>query len=79
MMNTPNGEHLRAFVERIEAVEAEIKERNDDKREIYSEVRAHGYDARIVKQVVAIRREDRDKRREREEILDLYMTALGEA
>ena len=79
MSNTPNGEHLRAFVERIENVEAEIKERNDDKKEIYAEVRSHGYDARIVKQVVSLRREDRDKRAEREEILSLYLSAIGEA
>jgi len=78
MSNAPNGEHLKAFVERIEAVEAEIKERNDDKKEIYAEVRSHGYDAKIVKQVVAIRREDRDKRAEREEILSLYLSAIGE-
>lgn len=77
MSNAPNGEHLRAFVERIERVNAERDELATDLKEIYAEVRSHGYDARIVKEVVKIRREDSDKRAEREEILSLYLSAIG--
>lgn len=73
-----NAGQLRALVERIETVEASIKELNDDKKEIYQEARGNGFDARIIKKVVALRRMDRDKRIEEQTILDLYCSALGE-
>ena len=72
-----NAEHLRAFVERIETVESEITDRNDDKKAIYGEVKSAGFDKKIVKKIISIRRQDRDKRIEEETILDLYMNALG--
>ena len=73
-----NG-HLRSFVERLENIEAEIKDRNDDKREIYSEAKGAGYDPKILKRVLTISRQDPSKRREEEEILGLYLAAIGEA
>lgn len=75
--NGVNSGELRAFVERIEAVEAEIRERNEDKSSIYSEARGSGYDAKILKQVIGIRRTDREKRREEKAVLGLYLSALG--
>ena len=72
-----NAGHLQAFVERIESVESEINDRNDDKKEIYQEVRSAGFDAKIVKKIVAIRRQDQDKRIEEETTLGLYLSALG--
>jgi uncharacterized protein (UPF0335 family) len=72
-----DGARLRAFVERIEKVEEEIRGLNDDKKDIYAEAKGTGYDPKIIKKVVAMRRMDRDKRREEEEILDLYLNALG--
>lgn len=72
-----NPGHLKAFVERIERVEEEIKALNDDKRDIYAEAKGTGFDVKILKKVISLRRLDRDKRREEEEILDLYLSALG--
>ena len=72
-----DARHLRAFIERIEKLEEEIKALNDDKRDVYGETKGAGYDTKIIKKIVALRRQDRDKRREEEEILDLYMSALG--
>lgn len=72
-----NAGHLRAFVERIEKLQEERKALSDDIAEIYSEVKGFGYDAKIVREVVKIRTQDRDKRHEREEILSLYLSALG--
>jgi uncharacterized protein (UPF0335 family) len=77
--NSVNVGHLRAFIERIERLEEEIRGINDDKKEIYAEAKGTGYDTKIIKRIVAIRRMDRDKRREEEEILELYLSALGEA
>jgi uncharacterized protein (UPF0335 family) len=78
MSNTPNGEHLRAFVERIERVNAERDELATDLKEIYGEVRTQGYDAKIVKKIVRRRAIDPDQRREEEEIMSLYLDAMGE-
>lgn len=72
------GDQLRALVERIEHVDLEIRDLNEGKKEIYAEARGNGFDAKIVKKVVALRRMDRDKRREESEILELYLHALGE-
>jgi uncharacterized protein (UPF0335 family) len=77
--NGVDASRLRAFVERVEKLEEEIRALNDDKKELYSEARGTGYDPKILKRVVAIRRMDRDKRQEEEAILDLYLGALGMA
>lgn len=71
--------HLRAYVERIEKLEEEIKALNDDKKDVYGEAKASGYDTKVMKRVVALRRQDRDKRMEEEAVLDLYLSALGMA
>ena len=72
-----DGSHLRAFVERIEKLEEEIRAINDDKSDVYKEAKGQGFDAKIIRKIVAMRRMDRDKRREEEETLDLYLNALG--
>jgi uncharacterized protein (UPF0335 family) len=77
--NGVDASRLLAFVERVEKLEEEIRALNDDKKELYSEARGTGYDPKILKRVVAIRRMDRDKRQEEEAILDLYLGALGMA
>lgn len=72
-----NAGHLRAFVERIEKLDEEKKAIGDDIKEVYGEAKGTGFDVKILRQIVRIRRQDRDKRREEEEILSLYLTALG--
>jgi uncharacterized protein (UPF0335 family) len=71
------GDQLRTIVERIENVEAEIKELTEGKKEIYLEAKGNGFDVKIMRKVVALRRQDLNKRREEEELLDVYMSALG--
>lgn len=70
---------LRSFVERIERLEAEIKEMNADKSEIYKELRGVGFDVKAVRQVVAARKLDSYEREERKTIFDLYWGALNGA
>ena len=79
--NSEQFEHgqLRAFVERVEHIEEELRALNDDKKEIYAEARGSGFDVKILKKVVGLRRMDRDKRAEEQSILELYMSALGES
>lgn len=70
-------DQLKAFVERIERLEEENKAINDDKKDLYGEAKSMGYDVKILKQVIAIRRKDKDQRLEEEAILNTYLAALG--
>jgi uncharacterized protein (UPF0335 family) len=72
-----NPGHLRAFVERIERLEEEKKALADDIKDVYAEAKGNGFDIKIMRKIVSIRKQDREKRREEEEILDLYLAALG--
>ena len=72
-----SAQRLKSFIQRIERLEEERKTLGADIREVYSEAKSAGFDAKIIRKVVSIRAQDRDKRREEEEILDLYLTALG--
>lgn len=72
-----NAGHLLAFIERIERLEEEKKTIADDIKDVYAEAKGNGYDVAIMRKIVAIRKQDAEKRREAEEILDLYMAALG--
>ena len=74
-----NGGQLRAFVERIERLEEEKKALADDIKDVYAAAKGNGFDAKVIRKVVSIRKQDRDKLREEEEILDLYLAALGMA
>lgn len=67
---------LRAFVERIEHLEAEIKEINSDKSDIYKEMRDGGFDVKTVRKIVAARKIEGAEREEQEAIFDLYWAAL---
>jgi uncharacterized protein (UPF0335 family) len=68
---------LRALIERIERLEEEKQTIATDIREVYAEAKANGFDAKIMRQVVRLRKQDTAERQEQEAILDLYMQALG--
>ena len=70
-------DQLRAFVERIERMEEEKKAIADDLKEIYAEAKGNGFDTKVLRQVIRIRKQDRSERLEQEAILELYMSALG--
>ena len=70
---------LRAFVERIERLEEEKKSIADDIKDVYGEAKAMGYDTKVMRKVVAIRKQDQNERLEHEAILDTYLHALGMA
>jgi len=73
-----DGGHLKAFIERIERLEEEKKAIADDIKDVYAEAKGNGYDVKIMRKIISLRRQDENKRREEEEILDLYLSALGE-
>jgi uncharacterized protein (UPF0335 family) len=70
------GDQLRALVERIERVEEEIKELTEAKKEIYLEAKGNGFDVKIVREVIRVRRQDQKKRDEQESLLDVYLQAI---
>ncbi len=70
-------DRLRLLIERVERLEEEKKGISDDIRDVYQEAKAVGYDAKIMRQIVALRKLKPDDRREMEHILDLYKAALG--
>ena len=70
---------LRALIERIERLEEEKKTIADDIKDVYGEAKANGYDTKVLRKVVAIRKQDQNDRLEQEAILDTYLHALGMA
>ncbi len=70
-------EHLRSFIERIERLEEEKKALADDIKEVYSEAKGTGFDAKIMRQVIRLRKMESADRQEQEAVLDLYLSALG--
>ena len=72
-------EQLRSIVERIERLEEEKKTIADDIKDVYGEAKTNGYDTKVLRKVVAIRKQDQNDRLEQEAILDTYLQALGMA
>ena len=70
-------DRLRLLVERVERLEEEKAAIADDIKDVFLEAKAVGYDAKIMKQVIRLRKMQPDDRREMETILDLYKSALG--
>lgn len=72
-----SAEQLAQFISRIETVEEEKREKAEDVRAIYSELKGEGYDPKIVKKIIRLRRMSKEAREEEEALLDLYMNALN--
>jgi len=70
-------EHLRSFIERIERLEEEKKALADDIKEVYSEAKGTGFDTKVMRQVIRLRKMESADRQEQEAMLDLYLSALG--
>jgi uncharacterized protein (UPF0335 family) len=68
---------LKAIVERIESVETDIKDRMEDRKEIYLEAKSNGYDVPALKAIIARRRKDQKKLADLEAMVDTYEAALG--
>ncbi|VWX56706.1 DUF2312 domain-containing protein [Sphingorhabdus sp. 109] len=71
------AEQLRLFIERIERLEEEKKGMADDIRDVYSEAKSQGYEPKIMREVIRLRKMEAHDRAERDAILDTYKAALG--
>ena len=70
------GDHLRAIVERIERVEEDIKELGEAKKEIYLEAKDNGFDVKVLREVIRLRKQDQKQREEHETLLEVYLKAI---
>jgi uncharacterized protein (UPF0335 family) len=71
-----NGQ-LQSIVERIENLDGEIKDLRDDQKEVYSEAKSNGYDVKVLRKVVALRKQDPAVRAEQQAVMETYLHALG--
>jgi uncharacterized protein (UPF0335 family) len=77
MSEDNTGAELRAIIERFERMAAEKQDIADDQKEIMAEAKGRGYDTKVLRQIIARRKRDRDDLAEEQAILELYETAMG--
>ena len=73
------GGKIRSFVERIENLDSEMQELSEQKKEVFAEAKGEGFDVKILKEIIKLRKQDQDERDEHETLLDVYMRAMDEA
>jgi uncharacterized protein (UPF0335 family) len=78
VLNATAQTQLKSIVERIERLEQEKAEIAEQIKEVFAEAKGNGFDVKVLRKIVRIRKQDRAKRMEEEAILDLYLSALGE-
>lgn len=74
-----SANQLRSIVERIERLEEEKKAIADDIKDVYGEAKGNGYDTKVLRSIIALRKRDAIEREEAEAMLDIYKQALGMA
>ena len=73
------GHRVRSFVERVEQLESEIADLNESKKEVFAEAKGEGFDVKILKEIIRIRKQDKEERDEHETLLDVYLRAIETA
>ena len=71
------GDRLKSFIERIERLEEEKRALSEDIKEVFAEAKGTGFDTKIMRQILKIRKMDKDELDEQEAMLDVYLRALG--
>ena len=72
------GDRIRSFVERIEQLDSELQALNEGKKEVFAEAKNEGFDVKILKEIIKLRKQDQDERDEHETLMDVYMRAMEE-
>ena len=70
-------DRLKSFIERVERLEEEKAALSADIREVYSEAKGEGFDTKIMRKIIRLRKQDKAKRQEEEALVDLYLSAIG--
>jgi uncharacterized protein (UPF0335 family) len=76
-VNGIDGSHLKNYVERIEKLEADKKAISDDIKEVFAEAKGFGYDPKIMREILKLRKLDDNELYEKESMIEIYKTALG--
>ena len=78
ILNATAQGQLKSIIDRVERLEQEKAEVAEQIKEVFAEAKGNGFDVKVLRKIVRIRKQDRAKRQEEEAILDLYLSALGE-
>ena len=70
------GERIRSIIERVERIEEEIKDLMETKKEIFAEAKGEGLDVKVLKEILKLRKQDKDERDEQESLLEVYLRAM---
>ena len=73
------GGKIRSFVERVENIDGELAELNEQKKEVFAEAKGEGFDVKILKEIIKLRKQDQDERDEHETLLEVYLRAMETA
>lgn len=71
------GDELRLLIERVERLNQEIADIQDDRKDVFAEAKSRGYDAKAMRKIIAIRKKNKQEYQEEEAILETYLVALG--
>jgi uncharacterized protein (UPF0335 family) len=77
MSNGPNKDEVLQYISRIERLEEDKKAVAKDIKDVYTELKGNGYDAKIIRKLVSIRRKTKQERQEEQALLEMYMQAIG--
>ena len=73
------GERICSFIERVERIDEEIKALTEGKKDVFSEAKGEGFDVKVLKEILRLRKQDKVERDEQESLLDLYLRAMESA
>jgi uncharacterized protein (UPF0335 family) len=81
MTNTAGipGDRICSFIERVERVDEEIKALNEGKKEVFAEAKGEGFDVKVLREILRLRKQDKEDRDEQDSLLDLYLRAMESA
>ena len=74
-----SGNRILSFIERIERIDEELKELSEGKKEVLNEAKGEGFDVKVLKEILRLRKQDQDERDEQDSLLDLYLRAMQSA
>jgi uncharacterized protein (UPF0335 family) len=73
------GDRICSFIERVERIDEEIKALNEGKKEVFAEARGEGFDVKVLREILRLRKQDKEDRDEQDYLLDLYLRAIESA
>ncbi len=73
------GDRILSIIERIEHIEEELKALSEGKKEVFAEAKGEGFDVKVLREILKLRKQDKDERDEQDSLLDLYMRAMDDA